>query len=90
MRIAEVHLILTVGARNDSFRLVARQPKSLKPNEVAYKVVVRVDTEEWKNRVISVDLGQAKPPKRATLDIQAPLFGKDLPTAVVDRLVEDE
>ena len=90
IRATEVYLILTVGVRSDSFRLVARQPKSLKPNEAAYKVIIRVDTEEWKNRVIPVDLGSAKPPKRPTLEIQAPLFGKDIPESVVDRLVGDE
>lgn len=89
MRDDVIFLVVTVGARANSYTLKKkaynwREPK-LKQNQYAYRIHIKTNEEDWKDRIADVSPSQVKPPELAVISKET-IVGKDTPTRVMERL----
>ncbi len=83
-----VYIVGTVNIRTVTYRMVNHLPKSLKPNEFAYKLELQCELDAWKSRILDVKLPPIVPKVTDTLRIiQKETFtGKSLGEIAIDRM----
>lgn len=87
MRHELVYVIVTVGVRKSSFRLLNRKPRSLKQNEYCYALVFETDMDAWQKRLKEVTLPKVLPPEVIRMsEKNSALVEKSTPDQVMDRL----
>ena len=50
MRVDELYVVVSIGLRVNNYCLRMRRPKHLKQNEIAYRLQVIINEEEWQSR----------------------------------------
>ena len=90
MREDIVYLVVTVGARANSYTLKKqaygwKEPK-LAQNQYAYKIHIKTDEKEWQERIADVTMAPVSPPEHLRLLQVKTTIGKDTPTRVMERL----
>ena len=90
MREDVIFVIVTVGVRSNTYALrklaYGWKETKLKQNQYAYKLTIRTDAEEWKERIEEVKLDQVHPPEKTSLISKGFIVDKDTPTKVLDRM----
>lgn len=82
-----VWVVATVGRRKNSYALRVREPKTLAPNQFAYRLRIPFDREQWQDRIAEVELTEVEPPKLPEPQTIETLVEKDTPQRVLDSLV---
>lgn len=90
MREDIVYLVVTVGARANSYALKKqaygwREPK-LAQNQYAYKLHIKTNEKEWSERITDTIMAQVSPPEHLHLRFDETVVGKDTSTRVMERL----
>ena len=86
-RYDDIYVVVTVGARVNSYRLLVREPRSLKQNEYCYKLTFETDMDAWKKRIEEVKLPKIIPPEVVRLrEKMTSQVEKSTPEKVLDRL----
>ena len=81
-----VWVVVTVGRRNNSYKCRVFCPKSLAPNQFAYNLKIPFDREEWKSRILEVEMAEIKPPRLPKPEIGNIVVEKDTPQKVLESL----
>lgn len=85
IRADTVYLVITVLKTKNSYELKIRKP-TLAPNQVAYKIHLNLNTEEWFDRITDTSPITIKPPKTTALLFSSPEFGQTTGQKVMNRL----
>jgi hypothetical protein len=86
MRYDTVYLIVTVGVRKNSYRVVTRAPKSIKQNEFIFRFSLKTDEDKWKKRVVGFDLPLINPPESVELEKLELKMGRTVGQIVADEI----
>jgi len=81
-----VYLIVTIGRKNNSYRICKFKPKHLKLNEFAWYFKISIDKDEWLDRIKEADLGKAEPPNFPECVLESELVEKTEEHEVFERI----